>query len=87
MTLLAVYKTPSERKQRRRNKLEVGNPGGSLRCALISQLHQHFSSVFYGQLYSPMFGTLYQGPEGGSKQDPRQESFPNNFSSRDYLIW
>lgn len=24
-----------------------------------------FLPRFYGQLYSPVFGTLYQGPEGG----------------------
>lgn len=74
MTLLAVYETPSERKQRR-NKLEVGRPGWCPRCALISQLRQHFF-CFYDHLYGPVFGTLYQGPEGESKQDPRQRASP-----------
>lgn len=35
-----------------------------------------FLARFYGRLYNPVFGTLYQGPEGGSGQDPRQEAFP-----------
>lgn len=74
MTLLAVYETPSERKQRR-NKLEGGRPGWCPRCALISQLRQHFF-CFYGHLYGPVFGTLNQGPEGASKQDPRQRASP-----------
>ena len=42
---------------------------------MISQLRQHFF-CFYGYLYGPVFGTRYQGPEGESKQDPRQKSFP-----------
>lgn len=59
MTLLAVYETPSERKQRR-NKLEVGRPGWCPRCALISQPRQHFF-CFYGHLYGPVFGLLIRG--------------------------
>lgn len=41
---------------------------------MISQLHRFF--CFYGDLYGPVFGTRYQGPEGESEQDPRQKSFP-----------
>lgn len=72
MTLFAVYETPSERKQKR-NKLEVERPGWCPRCALIRQLRQRFF-CFYGHLYGPVFGTLNQGPEGESKQDPRQRA-------------
>lgn len=35
-----------------------------------------FLLCFYGHLYSPMFATLYQEPEGDSEQDPRQEPSP-----------
>lgn len=56
MTLLAVYETPSERKQRRGNKLEVGGAGWCLGCALISQLHQYFFSVFMATLTALCLG-------------------------------
>lgn len=46
-----------------------------------------FLLCFYGHLYSPMFATLYQEPEGESEQDPRQRVFPSNPTSRYHLIW
>lgn len=42
---------------------------------------------FYDHLYGPVFGTLYQGPEGEREQDPRQRGFPSNSTSRYNLIW
>lgn len=42
---------------------------------------------FYGHLYSPVFGTLYQEPEGEGEQDPRQRAFPGDSMSRYHLIW
>lgn len=84
MTLLAIYETPSERKQRR-NKLEVGRPGWCPRCALISQLRQHFF-CFYGHLYGPVFGTLNQGPEG-ERAGSKAKSLAGNSTSRYHLIW
>jgi hypothetical protein len=76
MTLLAVYETPSERKQRRRNKLEVGSPGGAFAMHFDKPAAPAFLLHFYDQLYGPVFGTLYQRPEGESEQDPRQKVFP-----------
>lgn len=32
-------------------------------------------------------GLFIRVRKGGSEQDPRQEAFPNNFSSRNYPIW
>lgn len=46
-----------------------------------------FILCFYGRLYSPVFATLYQEPEGESEQDPRQRAFPSNSTSRYHLIW
>lgn len=35
-----------------------------------------FLPRFYGQLYSPVFGTLYQGPEGGERARSQTRSLP-----------
>lgn len=76
MTLLAVYKTPSERKQRRRNKLEVGDPGGSLPCALISQLRQHFFPDFMADFTAQCLGLFIRGRKGGASKIPDEKPSP-----------
>lgn len=76
MTLLAVYETPPERKQRRRNKLEVGRPGWCLRCALISQLRQHFFSVFMATFRALCLGLFIRGRKDRESKIQGKEPSP-----------
>lgn len=73
MTLLAVYETPSERKQRRRNKLEGGRPDWCPRC--FDKHPSAFLLGFYGSILPCVWVSL-----SGAGRPEQPETLPGNFS-------